>query len=410
MVWHDPEEIVILVGVLKLEIISKSLVLGPTLTHTHAHMGRKAPKTDRKKRKRSDYEHDDTGALKRQKCYKCVTMLDVSHFSVDNLRKTGLTSVCRPCAAVPKAVYRAKPESFVYYMIKGGEQADRAKKRDMKYGTDLTHGWFMQQFEHGCFWSGLPMQMKPFCWNKASIDRIDDSIRHCQENCRLTIIALNITRKWNDELMAECMDAYLYSPEPMTEEEALQMCIKQDTVKRARTTIKPRDGCGNLFCTWCDTFRDPTVFLTSDQSAGCKNCRLEKKRTRREKDMHTVLRNIFDNTLGAGKKQPFKAGDLSLKDLKELFVEQRGLCAISGIRMTLMGHFKVSPERIVSRGQYTKANVALVCQCFNVQDNTVLNKDSGAESQGLTKERWSIIIDSMIQKKRKEWRRNILGV
>ncbi len=365
--------------------------------------------TNVKRRRESDYEHDEAGALKRQKCYKCDSMLDISQFTVDNLRKSGFTSICRACTAITTAAYRLTPERFVSSMVKTGENVDKNKKRDMTYGTDITYRWFMQQFEKGCHWSGLPMQMKPFCWDKASIDRIDDSKRHCQENCRLTIIALNVTRKWDDALMATCMDAYLYPPEPLTEQEASDILAVKIVSQKQSVSRKPNNEQGEVFCTWCDSFQNAECF-TKDVHAGCKPCRTAYKSERRERDMTTVLRNMLHNTMGAGKKQPFKSGDLSLEDLKEIYVEQRGLCAVSGIRLTLTGHFKVSPERVVSRGRYTKANVVLVCQCLNVQDNTVLNKDTEAESQGLTKERWSLIMDSMIEKKRAEWRSNILGV
>ena len=368
----------------------------------------KAPNS--KRRKTSDFQIDDEGILTGQRCFTCNILKDVAQFSKNSCYKTGLSSKCKSCMSVVNATQRAAPAALVRNMITGGDAADRNKKRDMKYGTDLNYDWFMRQYTQGCSWSGLPMQMKPFSWDKVSIDRIDDSLRHCQENCRLTLLALNVTRKWDDALMAHCMDAYLYPPEPLTKEEAIKMCEQPAAVKRTRSTDIISDVEGNLYCPWCDSYQDKTRFAKKSRKSGCASCRTAVIKAQSEKHVHSVLQNILGNIRKAIKKTPRKQGDITLANLKALYIEQRGICSVSGVRLALTGHFKISPDRISSRGVYTADNITLVGACFNIADHSTQNQDTTADSQGLTAARWATIMESMKEKKRAEWRSGILGV
>lgn len=142
---------------------------------------------------------------------------------------------------------------------------------------------------------------------------------------------------------------------------------------------------------------------------GCRACRKTNDKIVKEGCMHSVLR-VFVNSAKARMKECHrKTGDIDLEDLKELFVAQRGLCAISGRRLELTGHWKASLERLDPREPYTRDNVSLICACLNIIDHTDRCADKGMLLQGLNKERWTEVMENLAAKKRADWRLNILG-
>ncbi len=339
-----------------------------------------------------------------QQCRGCDTVQSVQGFQYDIRNARNYRTLCKLCDYAINTSLRRTHDGFVKNLISACRGYDRKyTARQTRYGTDLTVQWVTENMMKGCYWTGLPLQTKPYCWDKLSIDRIDDSIRHCQENCRLVILALNTQYKWTDALFQVALTAYLYPPQPLTEQEATQ---KSAFVSRRDTDNTPRrksdDEEGNKFCTGCNLFHGPEKF-TDRQSNGCANCRSARSKLQREGSMHGALVHVFNASVGRSKKVKRVAGDLTFVQLKQIYVSQGGLCPISGIELATSGFWKVSNERKDPRGTYTASNVEIICACLNITDKTVDNPDKTAAAQGMTKERWSIIMESMIEKKWAEW-------
>ena len=333
----------------------------------------------------------------------------MSAFNRSKSHHQGYDSTCRSCSNERSRIHSGTDDAFLQKLITNSNISDKQKSRDLTYGTNLTVDWIRTQMTAGCHWSGLPMQLKTYCWDKMSIDRINDSLRHCQENCRLTILALNVQYKWTDGLMTVAMDQHLFPDTALTTVEGASYCATEIRERRKMIRTRANDVNGNVHCTKCDSFQLPELFI-SRTWRGCKLCREIITKYEHEGNMHNVLNRLTNASKSAAKKNDRKAGDLILAELKEIYIAQGGLCAVSGKKLELTGHWKASLERLDPRGAYNKNNVALICACFNVIDRSATSKDTSVGAQGLNRERWNQIMQSMINKKRNEWRKSILGV
>lgn len=136
----------------------------------------------------------------------------------------------------------------------------------------------------------------------------------------------------------------------------------------------------NRECPKCKRIMTPDNFSRDKQSTDglqtyCKNCQKineinyyknggsELYFSKHFKDLkcNAIKRNIDVN--------------ITLKDIKDLYVKQNEKCAISGIKMTtefIPGEAKwsrrhnMSVDRINSNGSYTKDNIQLVCCIINI--------------------------------------------
>jgi len=116
-------------------------------------------------------------------------------------------------------------------------------------------------------------------------------------------------------------------------------------------------------------------FLADGFNSHCKDCRKGTYYKRREpvQDLKRLLTERFSDLKTRTKKKRVKydiALDFDVEYLLELWVEQSGRCAISGIKMTSLlyeGHIKtnVSIDRVDSNKGYSKSNIQLVCSIVN---------------------------------------------
>lgn len=73
-----------------------------------------------------------------------------------------------------------------------------------------------------------------------------------------------------------------------------------------------------------------------------------------------------NTTISKWKEFGFYSADAMADYLESLYQKQGGLCALTGVQMTLVpGDWCVSPDRIDSDGHYTSNNLQLVANCVN---------------------------------------------
>lgn len=83
----------------------------------------------------------------------------------------------------------------------------RAKHYDG--ACDITSEWAEEQWRKGSALSGLPFSSEhgPFC---ASIDRIDSDKGYTKDNCRMILLAENLSKNsWDDEALFQICEAML---------------------------------------------------------------------------------------------------------------------------------------------------------------------------------------------------------
>jgi hypothetical protein len=75
------------------------------------------------------------------------------------------------------------------------------------------------------------------------------------------------------------------------------------------------------------------------------------------------------------RKRTGQCAELKLQDLVDMYIQQRGLCAYSGIPMKSTGEFTVSLERIDPTLGYTVSNTCLICTEFQSIDRRAQHGD-----------------------------------
>ena len=125
-----------------------------------------------------------------------------------------------------------------------------------------------------------------------------------------------------------------------------------------------------------DMFNKSRHNISGLQNA-CKECSHLKMRKYYEGNgidgfLKKLIRNAKHNSDKKGKIEHF---ELNFDELKELYVKQKGLCAITDIKMTYLSYksnnarecskYNISIDRIDSSKYYTIDNIQLVCVIVN---------------------------------------------
>lgn len=135
-----------------------------------------------------------------------------------------------------------------------------------------------------------------------------------------------------------------------------------------------------LYCYVCKEFKETSQFspckkakLRNGKSYVCKQCQALAQRQRREKQKDidlldfTLKKRLYDAQNRAKSKNQYY--DIDLEFLYQLWNQQEGKCALTGIPMTTTKHGRtntnVSIDRIDSSKGYTKDNIWLICSAVN---------------------------------------------
>lgn len=151
--------------------------------------------------------------------------------------------------------------------------------------------------------------------------------------------------------------------------------------KRYRTKVQQYDLCDNLICYICKEYKPLEEYDYNGKNGyrefkdrRCKKCKNKAYRDRRaryrgDKDLDRILKERY---YGARDRAKLKgiSFHIGLDDIQNLWYEQRGLCALSGIEMTYcfdLGRVptNVSIDKIDKSKGYIKDNIQLVCMAVN---------------------------------------------
>ena len=127
---------------------------------------------------------------------------------------------------------------------------------------------------------------------------------------------------------------------------------------------------GDKKCSTCGTLKPVAEY--SKGSLRCNKCRATERKNRANRSLKGFLQNRLTNLLIRHKK--YGGEPIDLGDLERLYVEQNGICAISGIPMhTTLNEsdLAVSPDRLDNSIGYVKGNVRLVCARANMMMSTM---------------------------------------
>lgn len=148
----------------------------------------------------------------------------------------------------------------------------------------------------------------------------------------------------------------------------------------ARRSRECKDG--KLLCHGCGEYKDKEEFslkggndpIRENRRTLCKSCYTERQKTRNKAlpDSKKLVKCLRWRWLGARDRSKRHTVDfsLSLEELENLWQEQNGTCALSGIKMTYelqngRTPTNVSIDRIDQSKGYTAGNIQLVCMACN---------------------------------------------
>ena len=107
----------------------------------------------------------------------------------------------------------------------------------------------------------------------------------------------------------------------------------------------------------------------------CNSCVTNKRMQRNSQDSTHFLKDLYSKHKSAAAKKGKYQWRITVEDIIDLWAEQEGRCALSGVYMTHhhdrgeRKEFNVSIDRIRSSEDYTNDNIQLVCARVNIIKN-----------------------------------------
>jgi hypothetical protein len=270
-----------------------------------------------------------------------------------------LQSTCKVCQSARQVAYRRTVDGLLHDMLSGAkshakEREGEASIFDMTF-EDLKD--ILEQQEGLCYYSKI--KMTTHGQFKMSIERLDNDLGYVKSNVVLCCLEFNGQIKWTRDKVFQMLDI-------------LDQNIEENIVNFNRKgTIEYKD----------------TPYDKNDyyQSARCKLKTLCVSSKHRVKKLNERGRNLEH--------------DVDFDFLVNLFKEQKGLCAYSGLPLKF-GNSKetdwvVSLERKDVNIGYIKENVCLICVEFNSTDNDAIKKHKTETSTGWSKEKFEVFVQTI---------------
>jgi hypothetical protein len=196
---------------------------------------------------------------------------------------------------------------------------------------------------------------------------------------------MNTRNQWTKEKVP-----YLFSGDSHPVVDDMRALLNEKKIRTA-TNVKwdtrPDDN-NTILCMKCDKRKDASKYLNQVRM-GCDSCR---KIVRAEKNnWHFAIQKLWKNAKSNSKKRKMLC-ELSLQQMKEILINQGGLCYYSGVPMRReIGNFKISVERLNTKLSYTMENTVFCCQEFNSQDTSRIDVDAFG-SGGWSKEKYATVL------------------
>lgn len=150
-----------------------------------------------------------------------------------------------------------------------------------------------------------------------------------------------------------------------------------------RRVLPIKDNNNNLICCNCSIYKPPKEFYNNKSKSHiarggkesiCIDCKKKYDVVRSSRKL--TVREFLIRLAAHTKCRTSKEYDINPKYLLELYNNQKGLCAISGVMMTYMRgsgrvYTNISIDRIDNSKGYIKGNVHLVCDVVNFMKHTL---------------------------------------
>lgn len=233
----------------------------------------------------------------------------------------------------------------------------------------LNELWKIQ--EEKCYYSNIPMNFDKHEW-RVSIERTDPSKGYIIDNIALCCLEFNTRTQWSHPKIDEMLDILNKNIDKY--EVDFNPHGKQK--KKYGKVVKYEN---NMYkCSKCDKIK-PISDFPSKISEGCKQCVSDYAKMIAQTPrgaLQKLLTSSKNATNIRNSKNRDMDHDIDLEFLIELYNNQDGLCAYSGIPLQFGSYLNkswtISLERIDTLKGYIKDNVCLICLEFNSSDHTTI--------------------------------------
>jgi hypothetical protein len=227
-----------------------------------------------------------------------------------------------------------------------------------------------------CYYSNIEMQYNKNEW-KVSLERIDPSKGYTQDNVVLCCLELNTRSQWSFAKIDDILNILNQNIESID----INFLKKQRKPKYDKVLRLAKDGKIYYKCTYCNNYKSQLEFKRIGEI--CRKCVCQRAKVAKSTPRGHMIK-LCNNAICGAKLRSSKSTnnterstyDIDYKFLIELYKQQKGLCAYSGLPLQfgsyLDKNWVASLERIDVTKGYTKDNVCLICLEFNGADRTIM--------------------------------------
>lgn len=226
-----------------------------------------------------------------------------------------------------------------------------------------------------CYYSNIEMNINKNEW-KVSLERIDPIKGYTQDNTVLCCQEFNTRTQWSFEKINDMLDIINQNIDSVD----CDFPKKQRKPKYDKVLQIEDKGETYYKCTQCNVYKIKQDFRKiGEVCKKCVNIRAKISKCTPRGHMLALCHSSWIAARMRGKKDTDNERsnhDVDLSFLIQLYKEQKGLCAYSGLPLKfgsyLENNWTTSLERIDVTKGYTKDNVCLVCIEFNGPDRTIM--------------------------------------
>lgn len=321
-------------------------------------------------------------------CFACKEEKHFDNFGQSLRRKFGKASICKQCMSMRyKSRQVGRKENNLNDCLRQLYASALNHSRILEREITITkdHLFELYQVQKGCCYiSNVFMTLKTHSKFKMSLERFNNHVGYIPGNVCLIakqFQTCDYTKYSDPELVTGSgqwsrlkfvLAHHLYCP---NFEQARQQRILDNLsgpIVRQYKYNHEEVSEGVWSCQSCGNSKPVDQFGRQSSSRfghmlNCKTCQWH----HHNDNIHFFLFRKLQNMIAHSKRKNLPC-TMNLDDLKQLLINQNGLCAISKIPMSLrsLSDWQCSPERLDNKKGYVNGNVILICLEFNSSDNS----------------------------------------
>lgn len=334
-------------------------------------------------------------------CKKCKQAKLYTEYHKQTSSKDGHKNICKECNKIEKQKYMFKKITVTkkkctncgiergahdYYSNKSNKDGLQSQcKECLKKNRNLSKRKTYKRKTsgtHTCLKCGIKKHISKFSTDKHKTNGLQSWCKKCKKIYNNKMVDLHKTKKSKEckicHEIKKLNEYHINTSGLYGRHNECKICRSN----KRRTLRYERITSGTKICTGCNEEYDVSKFHSNVASSDglqsiCKYCRRNRNNKWANEYEHFITR-LYNNIKHNAKKRAKKLKvEITKENIHDLYKKQKGLCAISGIKMThmaytrtketrhIMNDHNISVDRIDSNKGYTIDNIQLLCACVN---------------------------------------------